>query len=340
MRSVDPARIGQALPSVLLIAVILLFAGAFYQYYYRSVDLSTNQAYLKADVTWLTAHNTGEVTALYVRHASRVRIQQPLLQLIDVQAPKRQSQQQALIDVKQSALDVHEQNEQAQQALLADAQNRILLLEQQLQARRQDQMKLQRLFDEGFATRMQLEDSEFRVNQVESQLQMARSTQQTIRTQYERLLSSGGELRQELRLLKQGLSTTSVAQATQILAPIAGVVTSLNVRQGSQVSAGARMLAIVNMQQAYVEAQFSPRQIERMFVGQPVQLEIEGFERQALYGEIANLSVDNISPSVRARIRRLPVRIEIDPATRQQLITRTAFRPGLAVKVQVLTPND
>ena len=340
MHRIDLARLWHALPTILLCAVILLFVGAFYQYYYRSVDLSTNQAYLKADVTWLTAQSAGEVTALYVGHATQVQARQPVLQLIDIQAPNRLSQQQALVDVKQSALDVHEQNEQAQQALLADAQNKVLLLEQQLISGRQAQQQLKRLFDEGFATRIQLEDSEFRVNQLESQLQMARHSQQTIRAQYERLLSSGGDLRTELLLLKQALNTASVSKTVDVAAPVAGVVTSLNVREGSQVGAGARLLAIVNMQQAYVEAQFSPAQIERMFVGQPVRLEIEGMERQSLYGEIASLSVDNISPSVRARIRRLPVRIELDRSALQQFQARSALRPGLAVKVQVLIPND
>lgn len=340
MRRIDPARIWQALPSLLLLAVVLLFAGAGYQYYYRSAALSTNQAYLKADVMWVSAQHSGEVTALYVHNSQIVQAQQPLLDVIDVNAPRRYSQQQALIDVKQSAFDIHEQNEQAQQALLADAQNKILLLEQQLAARRQDQEKLKRLFDEGFATRLQLDDSEFRVNQMESQLQMARVTHQAIRTQYERLLSSGGGLRQELALLKQGLITPASLPTIQVRAPISGVVSSLGVRQGSQVSDGSRMLAIVNMQRAYVEAQFSPDQIEQMFVGQPVRLEIEGFERQALYGNIASLSVENISPSVRARIRRLPVRIEIDATSRQQFAARAALRPGLAVKVQVLTSND
>jgi membrane fusion protein (multidrug efflux system) len=340
VRRMDPTRIWQALPSLLLLAVVLLFAGAGYQYYYRSAALATNQAYLKADVTWLTAQYTGEITKLYVYNGQVVQAQQPLLEVIDVNAPQRYHQQQALIDVKQSAFDIHEQNEQAQQALLADAQNKILLLEQQLLGRRQDQEKLQRLFDAGFATRLQLEDSEFRVNQMESQLQMARVTHQAIRTQYERLLSSGGGLRQELALLKQGLATPTAMQAIQVRAPISGVVSSLGVRQGSQVSDGSRMLAIVNMQRAYVEAQFSPDQIEQMFVGQPVRLEIEGVEQHALYGNIASLSVENISPSVRARIRRLPVRIEIDATSRQQFAAGAALRPGLAVKVQVLTSND
>ncbi len=327
------------LPSIVLVAVILLFAGALYQYYYRSTALATNQAYLKAGVTWLTASHAGEVTALYVSNTQHVKPQQPLLHIADLDAPRRQHQQQALLDVKQNALEIHQQNEQAQRTLLADAQNKILLLEQQRDGRRQDQEKLQRLFDAGFVTRMQLDDGEFRMNQVESQLQLARSTHQAIRTQYEHLVSSGGGLTQELAVLQQSNASQMDAPVIQVVAPVAGLVSSLSVRQGSQVSAGARLLAIVDMQQAYVEAQFSPEQIEQMFVGQPVRLEVEGFEQQALYGTITSLPVDHLSIRVRTKVRRLPVKIEFDHSL-QQLMRYQPLRPGLAVNVQVLTPND
>jgi multidrug resistance efflux pump len=79
---------------------------------------ATNQAYLKADVTWLTAQYAGEITALYVYNGQVVQAQQPLLELIDVQCAAASDQQQALSRCQtKCAFDVHEQNEQAQQAL-------------------------------------------------------------------------------------------------------------------------------------------------------------------------------------------------------------------------------
>jgi multidrug resistance efflux pump len=76
------------------------------------------------------------------------------------------------------------------------------------------------------------------------------------------LLSSGGGSAQELALLKQGIGDAASVDARRSKCErrVSGVVSSLNVREGSQVEAWfARLLAIVNMQRAYVEAQFSPR---------------------------------------------------------------------------------
>jgi hypothetical protein len=66
--------------------------------------------------------------------------------------------------------------------LLADAQNKSFAVGAAIAGSDGKRRKnSQRLFDAGFATRLQLEDSEFRVNQLESQLQMARVTHQAIR---------------------------------------------------------------------------------------------------------------------------------------------------------------
>jgi len=111
---------------------------------------------------------------------------------------------------------------------------------------------------------------------------------------------------------------------TRVLAPIDGVVGQRGVRVGAYVHVGAPMLAVVPLQQAYVEANFRETQLARMRAGQRVTIAVDMLPGVTLNGRVASLAPassvsfspiapDNATGNFTKVVQRLPVKIAIDP---------------------------
>jgi membrane fusion protein (multidrug efflux system) len=102
------------------------------------------------------------------------------------------------------------------------------------------------------------------------------------------------------------------------------VVGQRSVRVGAYAPVGAPMLAVVPLQQAYVEANFRETQLTRMHVGQPVDIAVDMLPRTTLKGHVESLAPassvsfspiapDNATGNFTKVVQRLPVKIVIDP---------------------------
>ena len=130
-------------------------------------------------------------------------------------------------------------------------------------------------------------------------------------------------------------------ERTVIRAPVAGVVGARSVRVGQYVNAGAQLLSIVPLSDAYVVANFKETQLARMRLGQDVEITADAFPGQALHGridsfapatgsEFALIPVENATGNFTKITQRVPVRIVV---ARNE--GGLALRPGLSVEVKV-----
>jgi membrane fusion protein (multidrug efflux system) len=113
---------------------------------------------------------------------------------------------------------------------------------------------------------------------------------------------------------------------TVIRAPIDGVVTRRNVQVGQKVAAGAALMQVVPVQQAYVDANFKEVQLRKVRIGQPVELEADLYGGSVKYhGKVVGLSggtgssfalipAQNATGNWIKVVQRLPVRVAIDAA--------------------------
>lgn len=110
-----------------------------------------------------------------------------------------------------------------------------------------------------------------------------------------------------------------------IPAPVTGYVAKRNVQVGQMVKAGDPLMALVPLEQVWVEANFKEMQLRGMRIGQPVQLHSDIFGKHVVYhGKVAGFSAGtgaafSLLPAQNATgnwikvVQRLPVRIELDP---------------------------
>lgn len=132
-------------------------------------------------------------------------------------------------------------------------------------------------------------------------------------------------------------------ERTVIRAPVDGVVTNRQVQVGQRVSAGSVAMTIVPIGAVYVDANFKEGQLERVRVGQPVELvsdlygsdvvfhgRVEGFSG-GTGSAFALIPAQNATGNWIKVVQRLPVRVSLDPKE----LKKHPLRVGLSMEAEI-----
>lgn len=132
---------------------------------------------------------------------------------------------------------------------------------------------------------------------------------------------------------------------TVIRAPVDGVVARRAVQVGQQVTAGTPLLSVVPVATVHVDANFKEGQLEKVRIGQPVELRSDIYGKHATYHGVieglaggtgstfATIPAQNATGNWIKVVQRVPVRIRLDP---QELATRP-LQVGLSMTAKVDT---
>jgi membrane fusion protein, multidrug efflux system len=112
---------------------------------------------------------------------------------------------------------------------------------------------------------------------------------------------------------------------TRVLAPVSGYVVRRSVQLGQQVNPATEMIAITPLDNVWVDANFKETQLEKIRIGQPVQVEADVYGSHFIYhGKVLGLTAgtgaalavlppENATGNWIKIVQRLPVRIGLDP---------------------------
>jgi membrane fusion protein (multidrug efflux system) len=115
-------------------------------------------------------------------------------------------------------------------------------------------------------------------------------------------------------------------ERTVIRAPVDGVVVRRTVQVGQQVQAGGSLLSVVPLSQVHVDANFKEVQLDKVKIGQPVEVSADLYGSAVKYhGVVAGLSggtgsafatipAQNATGNWIKVVQRVPVRIKLDPS--------------------------
>ncbi|MHB1282270.1 MAG: efflux RND transporter periplasmic adaptor subunit [Metallibacterium scheffleri] len=119
-----------------------------------------------------------------------------------------------------------------------------------------------------------------------------------------------GAALQRLRVLGMSadeIRSADVGAGVVLRAPVTGVVSALEVRQGQQVSAGMTLLRIDDLTRLWLDAAIPQAEVAGIGAGTRVQVEVNAFP-----GRIFNGRVEALLPEVDARTRTETARIALD----------------------------
>jgi membrane fusion protein (multidrug efflux system) len=130
---------------------------------------------------------------------------------------------------------------------------------------------------------------------------------------------------------------------TELRAPVSGVIAKRSVQLGQRVAAGSPLMALVPLNDVWVDANFKEVQLRTMRVGQPVTLHADLYGGDVVFhGRLAGMSAGSGSafallPAQNASgnwikiVQRVPVRVVLDP----QELKAHPLRVGLSMTVDV-----
>ncbi|GAB3102886.1 HlyD family secretion protein [Lysobacter terrae] len=311
---------------------------------FRSAIQSTENAYVRGQVTLISPQVSGYVVRVPARDFQQVRKGQLLVQIDDRTYRQQLDQANAQLQAARASLSNWTQQLRSAQASVAQvrasiASNDALHVRTAATLHRTDQLARDKLLsaqdlDTAYAANAQAVAG---LNQSKAALDAAQQNVRTVAVNQNALQAAVAGAEAAVELARINL------EHTRILAPRDGQLGQVQVRDGAYVTNGTQLMALVP-QSLWVIANFKETQMPRVRVGQPAKFSVDALGDIRLRGRVQDISpaagsefavlpADNATGNFVKIAQRIPVRIAIDPG--QEAAAR--LRPGMSVVVDVDT---
>jgi multidrug resistance efflux pump len=333
-----------------LIAVALGIAGvALVLYAWRlppfttSVE-TTDNAYVRGQVTILSPQLSGYVAEVAVQDYQRVKAGQLLVRIDDRIYEQKLEQAKATLAAQKAALANSEQTRRSNEARIRSSEAQVDSAKATLKAAEANWERIEPLLSRGVTTQKEADQARASLDQAKAALSQAQAAVEVTRQDLTATLVSRQSLEAAVQGAEAAVHLAEIdLQNTRIVAPQDGRLGEVGARVGQYVSAGTQLLAVVP-EKIWVVANFKETQLAGMKVGQPVTFTVDALEHADLSGHIERFSpaagsefsvlkADNATGNFTKVAQRVPVRITIDAG--QELAERLA--PGMSVVVSVDT---
>ena len=336
-----------AIAGVVVLAAILY---GVYWFIYLSHYQSTDDAYVQGNVVQITPEVAGTVVRVEVQDTDAVKPGQLLVALDPADA--RVTLDQAEATLAQTVREVRQVygNDASSQADIRFRQADAARTGAELLRAEQDLARRHVLAQRQVISREDLAHAQATVDAARAAYAAAQATLQGARSQLNasRALTEGVGVsaHPKVAAAASGVRMAYIAaQRTQLRAPVGGLVAKRSVQLGQRVQAGAPMMAIIPLDQVWVDANFKEVQLRKMRVGQAATLTADVFGKDVrFHGRVAGLGAGTgaafaLIPAQNATgnwikvVQRVPVRIALDASE----LREHPLRLGLSMKVEVDT---
>jgi membrane fusion protein (multidrug efflux system) len=295
---------------------------------------STDDAYVDGDVVQITSEVPGTVLALNVDDTQRVQEGQPILSLDPADAK---------IAVANAEADLARAVRQVR-GLFAQSKELHAQIDQREQAERTADEDLKRrggLLTDGAISQEELSHARDAVTTTRANVAAARQQLSQTVAQID-----GTTIADHPQVLAAAAAVRNAELAlhrTELTSPVTGVIAKRSVEVGQRVAAGEPLLAVVPLDDVWIDANFKEVQLQRMRAGQPVTVRTDIYGRSVTYhghvvgiaagsgSAFALLPAQNASGNWIKIVQRVPVRILLDP----QDLEAHPLRVGLSTTVRV-----
>ncbi|MGY3448179.1 HlyD family secretion protein [Bradyrhizobium sp. USDA 4353] len=306
---------------------------------------TTNDAYVRADLTQLSSRVAGEVLKVAVSDFQQVKAGDLLVQIDPADYQAQVSQAEANVEAAQAALDNLSNQVELQYATIAQAEaQQVSAGAAEVQAR-QEEERQQSLSQSEAGTKQRLEQATAAYAKAQADVRASRAVIAAQRHQLEVLTGTKKQRGADLAGAKAALAAARLKLGyTRITAPFDGVVGQRQVQTGDYVNIGSSLIAVVPLPQVFVIANYKETQLTHVAPGQPVDVSVDSFPGEMLHGRVeriapasgsqfALLPPDNATGNFTKVVQRIPVRIALD--ANQPLLTR--LLPGMSVVTHIRT---
>jgi membrane fusion protein (multidrug efflux system) len=210
--------------------------------------------------------------------------------------------------------------------------------------------RVQNMYSQEAATQQQLDA-------IRAEYQSAVAQRELAVRQYQAAIAQSGSVKVNAQAQKQQVSVSnalveqrraelqlaeSQLSNTYIIAPFDGVVSKKSIETGQLVQAGQPVCSAVESNELWVTANFKETQLNKMKIGQKVNVELDAYPSLKITGTVESIGAatgakfsllppDNATGNFVKVTQRIPVRIRLDKINNNQY----ALAPGLSATVDV-----
>ena len=337
-------RLRKRLIGAVVALVIVAAIGWGIMKFLTAGPVSTDNAYVGADLALVTPLIAGPVRAVHVSETQSVKAGQLLVEIDDTDARNKLAQAQAELVSAQSRygqtaatgtalaaqVSAHDADIERARAQLAAAGADLRKADTDLARRRSlsgtDAVSGQELTDAARADATARASVAVARASVAQAIAGRRAAQGEVEANKAIAGTSSGANPEVVAARTRVEAARLDVARTQVRAPIGGIVAKRQVQVGQRVAAGNPIMTIVPVGRLYVDANFKESQLGKVRVGQPATLKSDLYGGDVVYhgrvigfaggtgAAFALIPAQNATGNWIKVVQRLPVRIALDPA--------------------------
>ena len=323
--------------------------GAYYALYQRFHE-DTDDAYVNGNLVYVNAQVNGTVVGIGADDTQLVKIGQSLVQFDGADTHVSLAQAEAALanavrQTRQSFRNVDQFN-----AVLDQKKSDVTQRQADLTRVREDLARRQQLSGSAALSAEDLAHAKTAVTSAEAALASAEAGLKVSERQLDvaRSLTDNSTLLNNPAVLQARANYEQAyinAVRSEVPAPITGFVAKRSVQIGQRVSAGTNLMAIVPLDNVWIDANLKESQLNNVRIGQPAEVNADVYGSHVTYhGKVAGIgagtgSAFSLLPAQNATgnwikvVQRVPVRIALDPQELQQ----HPLRIGMSTDVDIDT---
>jgi len=311
---------------------------------FETSDISTDNAYVRGQVTVLAPQVNGYVTEVLVHDYEHVTAGQPLVHIDTRSYAAALAQAEAQLANARAQLANSAQTQSQNQAGLQVRQATLAAARAESERSRAELQRVEELATRGSVSLNERDKVRATARLAAANVDKAQADIAIGQESIKATTVNRGALEAAVQMAQAQVQQAQInLDNTTVRAPSDGQASEVSVRQGQYVAAGSQLLFVVPAQ-LWVMANFKETQTARVRIGQPARFTVDGLDGAAFSGKVLELApatgsefsvlkADNATGNFTKVVQRLPVKIAIDAG--QPLATR--LRPGMSVIAHVDT---
>jgi membrane fusion protein (multidrug efflux system) len=331
--------------AAIAVALVVLFAARWDGWVGGRADQTTDDAYVRGDITPLSAQVDGYVKRVDFQDFQIVKAGEPLIEIDDEDYQAHVAQAEADLLGAEAAIENLKARKALQHATIEQAESSIAATRADVDRTKLETNRQRSLVASTFGTPQRLEqavadEKRFEANLTRNQAELDGQHRQlaVLDTQEEQLRAEMKAKRAMLALAKINLGYT------HITAPVDGMVGERGVRAGQYVRVGTQVVAVVPLANVWVVGNYKETQLTHVAIGQRADVVVDSFPGVVIHGKVDSIAPasgsqfsllppDNATGNFTKVVQRIPVKIVLDAD--HPLAGK--LRPGMSVIATIHT---
>jgi membrane fusion protein (multidrug efflux system) len=325
--------------------IVVLFAIQWDRWVGISTRQMTDDAYIRSDITPLSAKVEGYVRRVAVDDFERVKAGELLVEIDDSDYQARVAQAEAELLGTRAAVENLKSRKALQHAQVAEAESAITATQADVERTRLEAMRQRTLLATTFGTAQKVEQTDAEAKRFAATLARNQDELDAQHRQMAVLDTQELQLRADEKAKQAALDLAKINLGyTKIAAPVDGMVSERGVRAGQYAHAGTQVISVVPLDNLWVIANYKETQLTHVAIGQRAQIRVDTFPGIVIDGwvdsvapasgsQFSLLPPDNATGNFTKVVQRIPVKLRIKPDNP----LAGKLRPGMSVVATILT---